>query len=140
VINAGTAEQVNAAWNDTIAKGATPIEKFNLMKTFSIFTKEAHDAATQGRLPSDFYGLWNEIVKYDVTGVLGDITSPTMVTQYEGDEFFTTQGQQMYDGLKVQKKDLVEFTAVDGTQYHCGPMNPQVTNEACLDWVGSVIS
>jgi dienelactone hydrolase len=139
VINAGTAEQVNAEWNDTIAKGATPIQKFNLMKTFSIVTKEAHDAAMKGQLPTDFYSLWNEILKYDVTGVLGDITSPTMVTQYEGDEFFTTQGQQMYDGLKVEQKNLTLFTDVDGTQYHCGPMNPQVVNEACLDWIDGVM-
>jgi len=139
VIDAGTPEQVNAEWNDTIAKGATPIQKFSLMKTFSIFTQEAHDAAMKGQLPSDFYGLWTEIEKYDVTGVIGDITNPTMVTQYEGDTFFTTQGQQMYDSLKVAKKELVEFTSVDGTQYHCGPANPQVPNEAILDWVDTVL-
>jgi hypothetical protein len=37
--------------------------------------------------------------------------------------------------LKTQRKELVEFTSVDGAQYHCGPMAPQVSNEACWDWL-----
>jgi esterase/lipase len=137
--NAGTPEQVNAEWNGVIAEGATPTEKFNLMKSMSIFSADAHTAAMQGELVSDFNTLWQEILKYDVTGVLGDITNPTMVTQYEGDTSFGTQGQQMYDALKVERKDLVEFSSVDGTQYHCGPMNPQTANEAMLDWVDSTL-
>lgn len=139
VINAGTPEQVNAEWSDVIAKGATPMQKFTLQKSMSIFTKEAHDSAMKGELSTDFYDLWNAIEKYDVTGVIGQITSPTMVTQYEGDTFFTTQGQQMYDGLTVKEKALAQFGTVDGTQYHCGPMNPQVVNEATLDWIDATL-
>lgn len=139
VINAGTPEQVNAEWSDVIAKGATPMQKFTLQKSMSIFTKEAHDSAMKGELSTDFYDLWTTIEKYDVTGVLGQITSPTMVTEYEGDTFFTTQGQQMYDGLTVSNKNYEQFGSVDGTQYHCGPMNPQVVNEATLDWVDATI-
>ncbi len=82
--SAGTPEKVNATWNDLIVQGSTPQEKFNLMKSMSIFTTEAHDAAMKGELVTDFNSLWQEILKYDVTGVVGDITSPTMVTQYEG--------------------------------------------------------
>jgi esterase/lipase len=139
VINAGTPEQVNTEWTDVIAEGATPMQKFTLQKSMSIFTKEAHDSAMQGNLSSDFYDLWTAIEKYDVTGVIGQITSPTMVTEYEGDTFFTTQGQQMYDGLTVSDKNYVQFGSVDGTQYHCGPMNPQVVNEATLDWIDATI-
>lgn len=139
VINAGTPAQVNAEWSDVIAEGATPMQKFTLQKSMSIFTQEAHDSAMKGELSTDFYDLWTAIEKYDVTGVLGQITSPTMVTQYEGDAFFTTQGQQMYDGLTVSRKTLAQFGTVDGTEYHCGPMNPQVVNEATLDWIDGVL-
>jgi hypothetical protein len=139
VYDAGTPEQVNAEWNDVIVEGSTPIQKFNLMKTLSIISSDAHDAAMKGELPSDFSTLWTELLKYDVTGVIGDITSPTMVTQYEGDTAFTTRGKQMYDALKVDRKAFVEFSSVDGTQFHCGPMNPQSANEAMLDWVDAVL-
>lgn len=135
---AGTPEEVNAQWNSVIAEGATPMQKFSLMKSMEIFSTDAHDAAMKGELVTDFDTLWKNILQYDVTGVIGEITSPTMVTQYEGDTSFGTQGQQMYDALKVARKNFVEFTSVDGTQFHCGPMNPQVTNEACWDWVDGV--
>lgn len=136
---AGTPEQVNAEWNDVIVQGSTPIEKFNLMKSMEIFSTDAHAAAMKGELVIDFDTLWKIIVQYDVTDAVGNITSPTMVTQYEGDASFGTQGQQMYDALKVGRKNFAEFTSVDGTQYHCGPANPQVVNEACWDWVGSIV-
>lgn len=112
--SAGTPEQVNAEWNDVIAAGSTPIEKFNLMTSMEIFSTDAHDAAMKGQLVTGFDTLWKIIVQYDISGVVGDITSPTMVTHYEGDAAF-------------------------GTQYHCGPANPQVVNEACWDWVDSVL-
>jgi hypothetical protein len=38
----------------------------------------------------------------------------------------------------ASRRDLVEFTAVDGAQYHCGPMAPQISNEACWDWLDEV--
>ena len=60
VTNAGTPEQVNAEWNDVIAKGTTPIQKFSLMKSMSIFTQEAHEAAMKGELSQDFYDLWTD--------------------------------------------------------------------------------
>jgi dienelactone hydrolase len=136
---AGTPDQVNAEWNDVIVQGSTSIEKFNLMKSMEIFSTAAHDAAVKGQLVTDFDTLWKTITQYDVTAAVGDITSPTMVTQYEGDTAFGTQGQQMYDALKVGRKNFVEFTSVDGTQFHCGPANPQVVNEACWDWVAGVV-
>lgn len=137
--SAGTPEQVNAEWNDVIAKGATPIEKFSLMKSMEIFSTDAHEAAMKGELVTDFDALWKTILQYDVTGVLDAITSPTMVTQYEDDTSFGTQGQQMYDALTVGRKNFAQFTSVDGTQYHCGPANPQVVNEACWDWVTGIV-
>ena len=80
-----------------------------------------------------------QIEQYDVTDVLDEITTPTMVTQYEGDVSFTTEGRTLHDGLtRAKRRKFVEFTAVNGAQYHCGPMAPQVGNEACWDWVDEV--
>ena len=28
--------------------------------------------------------------------------------------------------------------AVDGAEYHCGPMAPQLVNEKCWDWLDDV--
>jgi hypothetical protein len=86
----------------------------------------------------DFSFLSSTIKQYNLFDVADKIRCPTLVTQHQGDTFFTTEGQQLFDALKVKNKKFVEFTAVDGTQYHCGPMAPQVVNETCWDWVDGV--
>jgi cephalosporin-C deacetylase-like acetyl esterase len=130
---------INSAWNATIVPDATPTQKFALMKTLEIFTQDAHAAAKRGELVTDFAPVAAAIEKFDITGVLDKITSPTMVTQYEGDVNFTTEGRTLYDGLtRAKRRKFHEFTSVNGAQYHCGPMAPQVSNEATWDWVDEV--
>ena len=122
-----------------MAPGATPDQKFNLMKTFEIYTKDAHDAAMRGELVTDVAPVAKAILEFDILDELDKITSPTLVTQYEGDVDFTTEGKTLYEGLtKAKRRKFVEFTSVNGAQYHCGPMAPQVSNEACWDWVDEV--
>ncbi len=138
VTKLGTPEQVNAAWHNTIVADSSPEETFNLKKSLEIFTSAAHDDVKHGMVPTDFAAVSDAIKQYTLFDVADKITSPTLVTQYEGDTFFTTEGHQLYDALKVKKKKFVEFTAVDGAQYHCGPMAPQLVNETCWDWVDEV--
>lgn len=139
ILTGKNAADVNSAWNATVVPGATPDQKFNLMKTFEIFTKDAHDSATRGELVTDVAPVGEQIVQYDITDQLDKITSPTLVTQYEGDVDFTTEGTTLYHGLtKAKSRKFVEFTSVNGAQYHCGPLAPQVGNEACWDWTDEV--
>jgi dienelactone hydrolase len=138
ISNQGTPEQINAAWNNVIVPGSTPEEMFNLKKTLEIYSVAAHDAAKAGQVPSDWASLSSTIKQYNLDGVIDKITCPTLVTQYQGDTFFTDEGRTLYDGLTVKKKNFVEFTAVDGSQYHCGPMAPQLVNETLWDWLDDV--
>ena len=139
VTNTGTPEQINAAWASVIVAGASPEDAFNLKKTLEIFSVAAHNAAMQGEIPSDWASLSDTIKQYNLYDVADKIRCPTLVTQYQGDTFFTTEGQTLYDALRVKKKDFQEFTSVDGAQYHCGPMNPQLVNETCWDWVDEAL-
>jgi hypothetical protein len=138
VTKAGTPAQVDAAWANVIIPSATPEEAFNLKKSLEIFTVSAHDAAKRGEVPTDWAAISDAVKQYNLYDVVDRIKCPTLVTQYQGDTFFTTEGRKLYDALTVKKKDFVEFTAVDGAQYHCGPMAPQVVNETCWDWVDEV--
>ena len=135
---AGPPEQVNQVFADVIIPGATPQQQFALKKTLEIFSAEAHDQVKAGGFPTDWAALSTEIQKYDLTGVAEKITCPTLVTQYEGDSAFGNEPDELYAMLRTKKKDFVQFTAVDGAQYHCGPMAPQVSNEACWDWLDEV--
>lgn len=132
----GTPEEVNSKWKDMIIAGSTPAQKFGLKKSLEIFTKEAHDQVKLGEVPTDWYALSTEIKKFNLAGVAEKITCPTLVTMYEGDASFGEEPKKLYEMLTgVKDKAFHEFTAVNGTQYHCGPMSPQVSNEVCWDWV-----
>jgi Alpha/beta hydrolase family len=135
-----TAAQVNAAWNSDIIPGATPEQGFNLKKTLEIFSSAAHDEAKLGKIPTDWAELSTAIQKFNVFDVADRITCPTLVTKYEDDTFFNNEPRALFDLLKVKKKDYVEFTAVDGSQYHCGPMAPQAVNETLWDWLDEVFA
>jgi hypothetical protein len=138
VAKKGTPEQINAAWNTDIVPGSTPEQTFSLKKTLEIFTAGAHDDVKKGEVPKDWAAISEVIGKFNLDGVADKIKCPTLVTQYEGDTFFKDEGRKLYDVLTVKKKDFVEFTAVDGAQYHCGPMAPQLVNETCWDWLDDV--
>lgn len=135
----GSREQVNDVWKNAIIPGSTPEQLFSLKKTLEIFSPEAHDEVKAGKAPTDWYRLSREIQKYELSGVADKITAPTLVTMYEGDTAFTDEPRKLYEMLTAARsRELIEFTAVDGAQYHCGPMAPQISNEACWDWLDDV--
>jgi dienelactone hydrolase len=138
VAKSGTRAQINAAWNTDIVPGSTPEQMFSLKKTLEIFTAGAHDDVTKGEVPTDWAAVSEAIGKFNLDGVVDKIKCPTLVTKYEGDTWFKDEPRKLYDALTVKKKDYVEFTAVDGAQYHCGPLAPQLVNETCWDWVDDV--
>lgn len=131
----GSPEHVNQVWNEAILPGSTPEQLFALKKTLEVFSPEAHDQVKRGEAPSDWATLSKEIQRYTLEGVAEKITCPTLVTMYEGDTAFTDEPRTLLGMLTTQDKELVEFTAAQGAQYHCGPMAPQVSNEVCWDWL-----
>ena len=136
--DSGSPEEINQIWNDAILPGATPEQLFSIKKTLEIFSAEAHDQVKAGGNPTDWALLSSRVKQYNLAGIAEKITCPTLVTMYEGDVNFGNEPERLYDMLRAEKKDLVRFTSVDGTQYHCGPMSPQVSNEACWDWLDEV--
>lgn len=139
-LDGGDRAQTNQAWNDAIIAGSTPEQLFALKKTLEIFSPVAHDEVKAGGHPTDWYDLSRKVEKYDLYRVAEKITAPTLVTQYEGDESFKDEPEALYGLLKnAKRRDLVKFSAVDGAQYHCGPMAPQVATEVCWDWLDEVI-
>lgn len=135
----GTRSEVNSVWKNAIIPGSTPEQLFSLKKTLEIFSSAAHDEVKAGGPPTDWYGLSREIQRYTLEGIAEKITCPTLVTMYEGDTSFKDEPRKLYEMLTgAKQRDLIEFTAVDGAQYHCGPMAPQVSNEACWDWLDEV--
>ena len=135
VANAGDQQKVNATWAATVVAGSTPVQHFTLQKRLEIYTKDALLEARQGKIPSDWYTISRAIQSFDVEPVLKDITTPYLVTQYEGDSAFPGAGQQLFDALPGKNKTIVNFTVAEGAQFHDAPMAPQWRNEVVFDWL-----
>lgn len=115
--------------------GEMPVSaKFTVLKRGEIYSNTFHSDALAGRPPTDYFGLLESMLRFDVADVIPKISAPTLVTMNEGDASFANSPKELYDMLKVEK-DFVEFTAANGAQYHDQPMAPLFANEVVLDWM-----
>jgi hypothetical protein len=126
LVREGKRDEVNAAWADYL-RGANASERFTVAKRSEIF-----------RAP-DAYTLFRDVLQYNVAEVAKLVTSPTLVLQYQDDEFVGGQGRRL-SNLLTAPKTFVEMTAVDGSQYHDAPMAPQHRNEIVFDWLDSTLA
>lgn len=105
-----------------------------MKKRFEPFSVPAMLAARKGKMFTDFYTPATLIKSLDITDVVGRITMPTLVLDYEFEQFYPGQPRQMFDKLTAPK-DYVKLTAATGAQLHCSPMAPQQHCEVVFDWL-----
>ncbi|MFI5688007.1 alpha/beta hydrolase family protein [Streptomyces sp. NPDC051636] len=84
-------------------------------------------------IPSPF-DLLTEVGTYDVTAVAGRITTPLLITDPEGEQFWPGASQRLYDALPGPK-ELVRFTAAEGAQLHCEPLGRALFEQRVFDWL-----
>jgi hypothetical protein len=125
---------VNSTWNDVIVAGSTPSETFDLKKRLEIFSTAALEEARSGKVPSDWYALSRRIQEFTLGDLVKRVKTPTLVVNYELENFYPGQAQELYDALPG-KKDLVTFTVVEGAQYHDAPIGSQWHGEVMMDWL-----
>jgi alpha-beta hydrolase superfamily lysophospholipase len=90
--------------------------------------------ATHGvRTVSDYVRLGEQ---YRLEDVVGEITSPTLVTDAEDEAI--GQGKQLYDALTCPK-EFVFFTNAEGAAGHCEGMGQAVFNQRVYDWLDGVV-
>lgn len=132
VAEAGSPEKVNQEWAELIIPGATPEQRFTLSKRLEIYSPEALGQARAGQVPTDWAGLSRRIQEFDVRDVAGRISMPYLIINYEQEQFYAGQAQELQE--LVPQSTLVTLGAVDGAQFHCAPMAPQRRNEVVYDW------
>ena len=112
--------------------------QFMLYKRGEIFSPQVLEEARAGRPISDYYGLVEQILKFDFEADYKQIQIPTMLTANQGDEFFASQPQQAFDFLTSvpsSRKMLLNLTAAQGASLHDQPIGPQVVQEYIFDWL-----
>ena len=72
---------------------------------------------------------------YRLDDVVGEITTPMLITDPEDEQFWPGQSQQLYDALPGPDKELVAFTAAEGANFHCEPMGQALADQRIFDWL-----
>jgi dienelactone hydrolase len=89
---------------------------------------------------SDAFELFVAVGTYKLDpGVIGRITTPLLVTDPEGEQFWPGQSKQLYDALTGPKR-LVQFTAAEGADRHCEPMARSLVEQRIFDWLDETLA
>ena len=135
-----TKASVNHIWQQDIVPHLDPANWFTIAKRAELFDIAFMLASRAGKTSPDLWDLGQAIMKVDCSTVAGQVTSPTLVTQYQDDTFYPGQGTQLY-GLLRCPKTLHEFTTAEsGSEYHDAPMAPQTRNQVIYDWLDSLLA
>ncbi|MEV7993283.1 alpha/beta hydrolase [Streptomyces sp. NPDC086077] len=130
--------ETNNIWNKEVVPELPAADAATLRKRFEPFSVQAMLDARQGRMFTDFYTPAKRIEALDITDVVGRIKMPTLVLDYEDEQFYPGQARQMFDKL-TSPKDYVKLTAATGAQLHCSPMAPQQHCEVVFDWLDETL-
>jgi dienelactone hydrolase len=80
-----------------------------------------------------YSAVLDEVAKYDVTGVAGQITTPLYITDPDGEQFFPGQPAEL--AALVSSATLARFTQEEGASYHCQPLARELTEQRMFDWL-----
>jgi hypothetical protein len=85
------------------------------------------------------FDVFSAARRYDLGDLTRQITTPMLVTDPEGEQFWPGQSQALYDALPGSK-ELVHFTAHEGADRHCEPMARTLLEQRMLDWLDEVLA
>jgi len=72
-------------------------------------------------------------------GVVGQISCPTLVLDPEHEQFWPGQSQRLYDALECPK-EIIRFTAAEGSDGHCEPKSAVVRDQRVFDWLDATLA
>ena len=77
--------------------------------------------------------------RYNLADVADQITTPLLITDPEGEQFWPGQSQQLFEKLR-NTKQLVVFTAEEGADRHCEPMARLLLEQRMFDWLDETLA
>ncbi|MDI9916231.1 prolyl oligopeptidase family serine peptidase [Rhodococcus sp. IEGM 1379] len=85
-------------------------------------------------LTEGYYNTLAEVRKYRLEHVAGSITTPMLITDPEGEQFWPGQSSRLAE-LSGGSTTVVPFTAAEGANLHCQPMARRLTDQRMFDWL-----
>ncbi|TCL64671.1 alpha/beta fold hydrolase [Rhizobium sp. BK251] len=86
-----------------------------------------------------YFKTIQEVLKYNLTDVVGRIRTPMFITDPEDEQFWPGQAKQLADMLPGEKM-LSTFTAAEGANFHCQPLARTLTEQRMFDWLDDVLT
>ncbi|HEX4833612.1 MAG TPA: dipeptidyl aminopeptidase [Trebonia sp.] len=80
-----------------------------------------------------YCAVLDEVAKYDVTAVAGQVTTPLFIADPDGEQFFGGQPAEL--AALVPGSTLARFTQDEGASYHCQPLARELTEQRMFDWL-----
>jgi dienelactone hydrolase len=84
------------------------------------------------------YEVFVEARRYNLDGIVDRITTPMLITDPEGEQFWPGQSRRLYDTLPGPRQ-LVPFTAAEGADRHCEPMARSLLEQRLFDWLDDTL-
>ncbi|MCT6732612.1 alpha/beta hydrolase family protein [Rhodococcus qingshengii] len=85
-------------------------------------------------LADGYYNTLAEVRKYHLEHVAGSISTPLLITDPEGEQFWPGQSKRLA-ALAGGPTTVVPFTAAEGANFHCQPMARRLTDQRMFDWL-----
>jgi alpha-beta hydrolase superfamily lysophospholipase len=85
------------------------------------------------------YDVFTAARRYNLADVVEQITTPLLITDPEGEQFWPGQSQQLFEKLQGTKQ-LITFTAAEGADRHCEPMARSLLEQRMYDWLDETLS
>ncbi len=85
------------------------------------------------------FALYETVRAYRLGPEVEQITTPVLITDPEGEQFWPGQSQQLYDRLNGPK-DIIRFHADNGAGHHCEPLACAQRDTHILDWLDQYLT
>lgn len=84
------------------------------------------------------FALYQSVGAYRLDGEINQITTPLLITDPDGEQFWPGQSRQLYERVSCPK-ELVAFRAADGAGRHCEPLAVAARDERIFDWLAQYL-
>ncbi|MEI9814333.1 MAG: prolyl oligopeptidase family serine peptidase [Acidobacteriota bacterium] len=85
------------------------------------------------------YDTYKATLEYNLTGVVGQIRCPLLITSPANEAFWPGQPRQLFD-LVTSPKKLVEFSESDGADLHCEPNGLGIRDLRIFNWLDETLA
>jgi dienelactone hydrolase len=85
------------------------------------------------------FAVYKAAERFTLAGVADKIRCPTLLCDPADEQFWPGQSKQLYDALTCPK-ELVTFSAAEGSSLHCEPLAPALRSLRIFDWLDGVLA